>query len=95
MLLKPITSVNRLEVHALTVLERVEKPEVCHTSSYNSHGKGLEMISLLVPVVGKMPHGFKIFIVLKGTGVRIFICVGRSFMLLFLTICVHHLCVFL
>ena len=32
-----------LEVHAQTVLERVEKPETCHTSSYNSQGKYLEM----------------------------------------------------
>lgn len=36
-----------LEVHAQTVLERVEEAEVCHTSSYTSHSKYLERISLL------------------------------------------------
>lgn len=76
-------------VHAQTVLERVDKPEVCHTSSYNSHGEYLEMISLLMPVVVKMPHSFRILSVVKGTTGRTIFCVGRSFMLLFLIICVH------
>lgn len=49
-----------LEVHAQTVLEKIEKPEVCHTSSYNSQGRYLEMILLMVPMVVKMQHGFKI-----------------------------------
>lgn len=81
-----------LEVHAQTVLEMVEKPEDSHTtSSYDSQGKCLEMISLLVPILVKMQHGFKIFSksVVKGTSVRILICVGRSFILLFLIVCAY------
>ena len=43
------------------------------------------MILLLVPLVIKMLYGFEIFSnnVLKTTSVRIFICVYRSFVLLF------------
>ena len=46
------------------------------------------MMWLLVPLVVQMQHGFKIFSnsVLKGTSVRIFICVYRSFVLLFLIV---------